>query len=161
MRDLILVVHIFLAIIWAGGIMFIGWGVFPATLKLTLDKQRHFLISLMKNTHNLFTLAGSFVIITGILLGTVFGPIKTWDALWNTTYGNILIAAFIIGIITLLWGVLVGYREMMIIFKNDFLWKEAENGNKRPLFGQLIRLAALESVEAVGFVVLIFLMVAF
>jgi uncharacterized membrane protein len=161
MRELILVIHIFLAIIWAGGIMFIGWGVFPATLKLSLAKQRFFLISLMKNTHHLFTLAGAFVIITGILLGTVFGPIKTWDFLWNTTYGHIFIAAFIIGIITLLWGIVVGYREMMIIFHDEFLWKEAENGNKKPLIFQLIRLAALESVEAIGFVTLIFLMVAF
>ncbi|GAB3803310.1 hypothetical protein GCM10028868_30070 [Virgibacillus kimchii] len=141
--------------------MFIGWGVFPATLKLTLSKQRYFLITLMKNTHYLFTLAGAFVIITGILLGTVFGPIRTWDILWNTTYGNIWIAALIIGLITLVWGMLVGYREMMIIFKDDFLWKEAENGNKKPLILQLIRLAALESVEIAGFIALIFLMVAF
>ncbi|WP_164216013.1 hypothetical protein [Virgibacillus sp. YIM 98842] len=161
MRELLLVVHIFLAIIWAGGIMFIGWGVFPATLKLSLARQRYFLISLMKNTHYLFTLAGTFVIFTGILLGTVFGPIKTWGFLWHTTYGNIFIAALIIGLITLLWGMLVGYREMMIIFKDEFLWKEAEKGNKKPLIGQLIRLAALESVEVVGFVALVFLMVAF
>jgi uncharacterized membrane protein len=161
MRELILVLHIFLAIIWAGGIMFIGWGVFPASLKLSLAKQRYFLISLMKGTHHLFSLAGLFVIITGILLGTVFGPIRTWDYLWSTTYGNIFVAALIIGIITLLWGIVVGYREMMIIFKDDFLWKEAENGNKKPLIGQLIRLAALESVEVIGFVTLIFLMVAF
>src|SRR5690625_6625148 len=86
MRELILVLHIFLAIIWAGGIMFIGWGVFPASLKLPLAKQRYFLISLMKSTHHLFSLAGFFVIITGILLGTVFGPIRTWDYLWSTTY---------------------------------------------------------------------------
>lgn len=161
MRELLLVLHIFLAIIWAGGIMFIGWGVFPATLRLSLVKQRFFLISLMKHVHHLFTLAGAFVIITGILLGTVFGPIKSWDFLWNSTYGHIFIAALIIGILTLIWGIAVGYREMMIIFHDDFLWKEAENGNKKPLIHQLIRLAALESVEAAGFVTLIFLMVAF
>src|SRR5690625_7652970 len=112
MRELILVLHIFLAIIWAGGIMFIGWGVFPASLKLPLAKQRYFLISLMKSTHHLFSLAGFFVIITGILLGTVFGPIRTWDYLWSTTYGNIFVVALLIGIITLLWGIVVGYREM-------------------------------------------------
>ncbi|WP_373894846.1 hypothetical protein [Virgibacillus sp. CBA3643] len=60
----------------------------------------------------------------------------------------------------MLWGVFVGYREMMIIFTDDYFWKEAEKGNKSPLRRQLFRLAALESIEVVGFIVLIILMVS-
>ncbi|MFA1819823.1 hypothetical protein ACDX78_06445 [Virgibacillus oceani] len=70
-----------LATTWTGGIMFIDWEVIPVTLKRSLAKQYYFLISLMKGTRHLFPLARSFIIITGILLGTVFGPIKTWNYL--------------------------------------------------------------------------------
>lgn len=161
MREIILLIHILLAIVWAGGIMFIGWGVYPASLKLSLSIQRQFLIFLMKWSHHFLTLAGFFVVVTGILLGTVLGPIHSWNTLWNTTYGNIWLAALSIGIFTLLWGIFIGYREMMHIFTDDFLWKEAENGNKRPLVRELIRLAALESVEIISFVILIYLMISF
>jgi len=161
MRVILLTIHIMLGITWAGGIMFIGWGVFPATLHLRLADQRQFLIKLMKGTHHLFTFIGALVILTGILLGTVFGPLHSLDAVWNTSYGNIWLTALIIGLITLLWGIVVGYREMMIIFTNDYLWHEAENGNKKPLLKQLFRLAALESIEVVGFVTLVVLMVLF
>ncbi|OZU87167.1 hypothetical protein CIL03_18385 [Virgibacillus indicus] len=161
MREIILLIHILLAIVWAGGIMFIGWGVYPASMKLSLSIQRQFLITLMKWSHHFLTLAGFFVVLTGIILGTVLGPIHSWNMLWNTDYGNTWLTALGIGIFTLLWGIFIGYREMMHIFTDDFLWKEAENGNKRPLIRELVRLAALESVEVISFVVLIYLMISF
>lgn len=158
---MILLIHILLAIIWAGGIMFIGWGVYPASMSLSLAIQRKFLTSLMKWAHYFLTLAGFFVIVTGILLGTVVGPIRTWNHLWYTAYGNIWLAALFIGIFTLVWGIVVGYREMMIIFTDDFLWREAEDGNKKPLIRELVRLAVLESVEVICFIILIYLMISF
>ncbi|UJL46689.1 hypothetical protein KFZ58_01650 [Virgibacillus sp. NKC19-16] len=128
---------------------------------MSLANQRQFLIQLMKWAHHLFALIGTGVIATGILLGTVFGPIHSIDVIWNTPYGNIWLAALLIGIFNLLWGIFVGYREMMIIFTDDYFWKEADKGNKSPLRRQLFRLAVLESIEVFGFIVLISLMVAF
>lgn len=161
MRDILLVIHILLGISWVGGIMFIGWGVFPATLSMSLGNQRKFLIKLMDWTHLLFTLIGSFVIYTGILLGTIFGPIRSFDVLFHTRYGNIWLTALIIGVFAFLWGVFVGYRGMMRVFKDDFIWKEAENGNKKPLIRRLIGLTIMESIEVIGFVILVVLMVLF
>ncbi|PAV29702.1 hypothetical protein CIL05_10040 [Virgibacillus profundi] len=160
MREIILLIHILLAIVWAGGIMFIGWGVYPASMSLSLTIQRKLLTSLMKWAHHFLTLAGFFVIVTGILLGTILGPIRTWDILWDTAYGNTWLAALLIGTFTLVWGIIVGYREMMMIFTDDFLWREAEDGNKKPLTRELIRLAALESVEVICFIILIYLMIS-
>lgn len=160
-RTILLVVHILLGITWVGGILFIGWGVFPATLQLSLKNQRFFLIKLMKWSHHLFSIIGFFVIVTGVLLGTAFGPLHSIDAILHTRYGHIWLTALIISIITLLWGIFVGYREMMIIFTNDYLWHEADQGNKKPLLLELIRLALLEPMEVVGFVALVVLMVLF
>lgn len=160
-RQIILAIHIFLACIWVGGILFVGWGVFPATTTLSFAKQRKFLMTLMIWSHRFFTLAGAGVIITGILLGTIFGPIRSWDIVWNTSYGQIWVSALMIGIVTLLWGVLIGYKQMMNIFSDEYLWREAEDDHKEPLYRELFRLAMLESVEILGFLILIFLMVSF
>jgi copper resistance protein D len=160
-RQILLMIHITLGVMWAGGVMFVGWGVFPATWSMSVATQRQFLIKLMKWTHHIFTLIGCGVVGTGILLGTVYGPIKEWQTIWSTTYGHIWLAALLIGIFSLLWGMFVGYREMMLLFHDKYVWYLAEKGKKELLIRGLIRLALLESVEVVGFLVLIILMVSF
>ncbi|GAB3057195.1 hypothetical protein [Virgibacillus ainsalahensis] len=159
-RQILLVVHIFLAVLWVGGVLFVGWGVFPAVRILAYEIQRKFFLTLMHWTHWFFTALGSGVILTGILLGTVAGPISNWDDVLNTTYGNTWFTALIVGIITLLWGVVVGYRHSIKIFSDIWLWKNAESGNKKPLTMALMQIAAVESVEVIGFITLIYLMVS-
>jgi copper resistance protein D len=148
-------VHIFLGIIWVGGILFVGWGVYPAAKTIKVAEQRQFLLSLMKRTHLIFTLVGAGVITTGILLGTVLGPIKSFDILWNTAYGNLWLTALIIGLITLLWGVFVGYRQTMKVLSDDTLWKLAEKGYSTALNQAMFTTAVLESVEIIGFIALL------
>lgn len=150
--------HILLAIIWVGGVLFVGWGVYPAIRKMTFSNQRVFLSALMKHTHWLYTLAGTGVILTGVILGTVLGPIKHWSDIWNTSYGNTWISAFIIAIFTLSWGVFVGYKQASSVLSNDTIWDLAENGVKKPLYLALLKTAAVESVEGIGFIVLLTLM---
>lgn len=160
-RQILLMVHILLAIIWVGGVLFVGWGVFPAARVLAFDIQQKFFHALMKWTHWLFTLAGAGVIITGTLLGTIGGPLKTWDDILHTTYGHIWATAFIVASFSLLWGIAVGYKHSMKYFSNkeDWIWKMAANGDKGPLNQAMIRIAVIESVETIGFMILIALMV--
>jgi copper resistance protein D len=157
-HEILLGMHIFLAVIWVGGIFFIGWGIYPVAKTMPTSQQQLFFRSLMRWTHWPLTLAGSGVIITGILLGTVAGPIRHWHDLWNTTYGHIWLAALLIGIATLVWGVFVGYRQAMNIFTDDSLWQQAESGDTAPLAKAMATIVAVESVEAIGFVALIICM---
>lgn len=157
--QIVLSIHILFAIIWVGGVLFVGWGVYPASLKLPFMMQRQFLQALMKWTHHLFTLTGSIVILTGITLGTVLGPIRTWHVLFHTTYGHIWLTALIIALFTLFWGIFVGYRYAISIISNDNLWDMAVSGNGRPLRNAFIRTSFVESVEGIGFLVLIICMV--
>ncbi|QQK76703.1 hypothetical protein HUG15_14770 [Salicibibacter cibarius] len=151
--------HIFLAIIWVGGLLFIGWGVFPAVKTLVVREQRQTLAVILKHSHHFFTLAGAGVIVTGTALGTVLGPVQSWEALWHTTYGNLWFAALLIGIMTLFWGTFVGYRQAIKILSTEHLWTTAKNGYSRPLNHSLFALALLESVEGLGFVILLTLMI--
>lgn len=160
-RQILLMVHILLAIIWVGGVLFVGWGVFPAARTLTYKVQREFFHALMKWTHWLFTLAGTGVIATGTLLGTVGGPIKTWNDIWQTTYGHIWATAFIVATFTLLWGITFGYKQSMKVFSEEerWIWKMAANGDKHPLNQSMLKIVVIEGVEAIGFIILIALMV--
>ncbi len=158
-RQIILGIHIFLAISWVGGVFFIGWGVFPSVRKLAFAQQRQFFLALMSWSHGILTTAGAGVILTGIILGTVAGPIDQWNDIWHTRYGMIWFTALIIALFTLLWGVFVGYRQSIKVFSNVTLWESADSGNAKPLKKALTTTVLLESVEVSGFVALIICMV--
>ncbi|WP_382399388.1 hypothetical protein [Lentibacillus salinarum] len=161
LRQALLFVHIVLAIIWVGGILFIGWGAFPAVRKMTFVRQRDVLQALMQWSHKFLTGSGVGVIMSGILLGTVFGPIDQWRNLWKTRYGHIWLAALIIGAVTLLWGLFIGYRQSLKVLAHVELWQQADSGDKKPLLNDLTKVALFESVEVIGFMALIVLMVLF
>lgn len=152
-------VHIFLALIWVGGILFVGWGVYPAVKSLKLADQRKFLSSMMQKTHWLFTLAGLGVITTGVLLGTLLGPIRHWRDVWNTHYGNLWVTALIIALVTLIWGIFVGFRQTMKMLVDDTLWQQAEAGNAKALNKRMMTITALESIEVIGFIVILICMI--
>ncbi|MCM3567622.1 hypothetical protein [Neobacillus mesonae] len=158
-HQLVTGIHIFLAIIWVGGILFVGWGVYPAVKSLQFADQRQFLTSMMRKTHWLFTLAGAGVITTGVLLGTWLGPIHHWNDILNTYYGNIWVTAFFIAIMTLLWGIFTGYRQTMKMLSDKLLWEQAEQGNPKPLKNKMISITALEFIEVIGFMVMIVCMI--
>src|SRR5690625_3197153 len=110
-RQMLLMVHILLAIIWVGGVLFVGWGVFPAARVLAFDIQQKFFHALMKWTHWLFTLVGAGVIITGILLGTVGGALTTCGDTLHSTYGRLWATPSIVSSFSLRWGIAVGYSR--------------------------------------------------
>ena len=159
MRQILLVIHILLGIIWVGGVLFVGWGVYPTVRKMNIPNQRAFLISLMNWTHKLFTLVGLAVIFTGILLGTVFGPIKEWHYLLTTTYGHIFLTALIIGFATLGWGSLVAHRYTMKVLGDQSIWNYAEKGSTTLLNHEMFKVTLVTSVEVIGFTALIYLIV--
>lgn len=66
----------------------------------------------------------------------------------------------IIGIITLIWGVFIGYKQSINVFSHVALWQRADSGDKTPLLKALAKIALLESVEIAGFITLIVLMVS-
>src|SRR5699024_3580316 len=159
--QIVLAIHILFAIIWVGGVLFVGWGVYPTANKLPLDIRRQFLRDLLAWTHHLFTLTGLIVIMTEIILGTVLGPIRTWNILFSTSYGHTWLMALIIATLTLTWGVFIGYRHALSVISNNALWEMAAEGNKRPLRNAFMKTTMLESVEIFGFISLVICMVLF
>ncbi|WP_205599203.1 hypothetical protein [Oceanobacillus halotolerans] len=161
LHQIVLSIHILLAITWVGGILFIGWGVYPVAKKLAYKEQQLFFQMLMKHTHWIFSLAGFGVIGTGIILGTVLGPLDSWHDVWNTRYGTIWVTALLVALFTLAWGVFVGYRQSMKVFRDNTLWENATRGNTKALNKAMMLTTILESVEVIGFLILLGSMMAF
>lgn len=160
-RPFLLGLHILCASVWVGGVLFIGWGVYPVAIKMRPSRQQSFLSSLLKWSHLPLTAAGSGVMVTGFLLGTVAGPIRRWEDLWRLEYGQLWLISLIVGLTVLAWGALVGYRTAMRVLGDDSLWQRAENGDPRPLVKAMRTIVLVESLEAAGFVGLILLMMRF
>ncbi|MEJ8778639.1 hypothetical protein [Pseudogracilibacillus sp. ICA-222130] len=158
-RTLLLTGHILLAIIWVGGILFVGWGIFPLIQKMSLQTQRFFLTILMKHTHIGFTVAGVLVIITGVLLGTLFGPMGSMEQIIATAYGQKLLFAFAVAVFAILWGIVFGYRHTMNVLQNDVIWEEAIRGNRHLLQRSFRQIMLIESVEVACFFILVYTMV--
>ena len=160
-HQIVLSIHILLGIAWVGGILFVGWGVFPVAKNLNHLSRQKFLVSLMQWVHHKFTLIGSGVIFTGILLGSVLGPVRQLDTALNSAYGHSLIMAFAVGILTLLWGTFVSYRFSMRVLTHDTIWKTAENGYPRLLKNAMRSVTIVSGVEVLGFVGLLAIMLSF
>lgn len=160
-HQFVLGLHILAAIAWAGGILFVGWGVFPTLKKFDYINQQRILKTLMETVHLWLTAFGAFVIITGMALGTVLGPVKQWDTLWHTSYGHKLLFALLLGIFALGWGAKISYPFTMRLLKNNTLWQMAQDGWPRFLKQSLLTVQAVASVEAAAFVVLLAIMLSF
>ncbi|WP_240376003.1 hypothetical protein [Bacillus piscicola] len=157
--QLILFIHIFLGITWVGGVMFVGWGVFPAISSLTFSEQRNVLATVMKKAHPLFILAGIGVIVSGLVLGTILGPLHQWGDIWNTLYGKRWAVAFITASLSLIWGASISFKSMMAVLANNTLWQLADKGITTPLNRSLRFAKFLASFEVAGFIVVIMVMV--
>src|SRR5690625_4956566 len=154
-RQILLGGHILLAIFWVGGISFIGWGVFPVIRTFSLKTQRLFLRRLMNHSHIILTLIGVGVIVTGFLLGTIFGPIKEFNQVLATSYGVKFLLANALGMFALVWGTVIGYRKTVKMLTDGSLWSAAETGNIKPLKKSFLQVTIIESVEIISFACLI------
>src|SRR5699024_8602393 len=115
LRQLLLGTHIFSAILWVGGVLFIGWGIFLAVRFFSYKNQRIIFHDLMQWTHSLFSGLCSIVILSGILLCTVIRPTSKWGDVVPATCGQIWFTALVSGTFTLLWGIIVGYQYFMAV----------------------------------------------
>lgn len=161
LHQVVLGVHILVAIIWVGGVLFIGWGLFPSVSKWTFHEQRKIFSTVMDWVHWPLTFAGIFVIATGILLGTVLGPIHHLSDFVGTRYGIHWLFALVTGLLTLAWGVFIGNKMAIHVFSQEELWEQADIGKKKSLYKKLAQVVAAESIEILGFFILIYLMISF
>jgi hypothetical protein len=145
--------HVLLGITWFGAAITGNLIVIPALTKLPLDRQREFGGGYGEQAGRVLTVAASGVIIMGILRGTVFGQIRSTDALL-TTYGITWLVALVVATATFLWGKRV--IEPAIARMNAIPVAEALAADGRPspaMVAAIDRLKQVSSLELLGFIV--------
>lgn len=152
--------HEFLGIFWFGGVLYLNFVVIPAITRQPLENQRQISGTLSKLSDRLFKPISLLVIVFGIVRGTIWGPIKTWDFLFGSSYGWTFIVALLTTIGLVLWGNFVTGRAALKL--NDYPVAEVAKG-AGPVFAafsaQLQRVKLFALLELLGFIIVFSCMV--
>ena len=98
--------HVLLGIFWFGNAIAVAAILIPAVSTLPIPTQRQVGGRYADIAERTFKVVAPTVIVLGIVRGTLFGPIKSVDAL-GTTYGITWLVALIAAVATFLWGLYV------------------------------------------------------
>jgi hypothetical protein len=96
--------HVLLGIVWFGGTLNFDDVVIPALMTLPLEQQRAVSRPLTLFTNRLLFPASILVILLGLVRGTLFGPVQSWNFLIGTAYGLTFLVASLAAVVTFLWG---------------------------------------------------------
>jgi uncharacterized membrane protein len=130
--------HILLGIFWFGGVLYLDFIVIPSFLALPPTVFRPASLGLAKRGGQVIPGVAIGVIVLGIVRGTVFGPIKSADAL-GTNYGLTWLAALVIAIVTFAWGYFMLARPSERLFSDDANWALDATGNPPPATQALLK----------------------
>jgi uncharacterized membrane protein len=98
--------HVLLGIFWFGNAIAVAAILIPAISTLPIPTQRQVGGRYADVAERTFKVAAPAVIVLGIIRGTLFGPIRSLDAL-TTTYGITWLMALVAAIATFLWNLYV------------------------------------------------------
>ncbi len=145
--------HVVLAILWFGGVLYGDVVLVPAFGTLSLQTQRAVGAAIGARANRIIPPVAGAVILLGILRGTVFGQIKSLDAL-GTTYGLTWLLALVFATGTFMFGLrVIGPSLERLASLSD---AEALNPDGTPtptLVGVLNVVKRNVLLELVGFVV--------
>ena len=147
-------IHELLGIFWFGGVLYLNFVVIPAITRQPLEQQRQISGTLGKLSDRLFKPVSVLVIVFGILRGTLWGPIKSWDFLFGSSYGWTFIVALLTTVALILWGTFVTGRAALRL--NDYPVAEIAKGDGPVVAAyaaQLQRVKLFALLELLGFVV--------
>ena len=117
--------HILSGITWFGGYIFMTFAVWPILLRRPVPEARSFLTELAQPVSKLMMVSGTLVLLLGILRGTVFGIIRSFDVLFTTSYGLTWLAALVLTIILTVHGAISSKNMEERIWEGDHLRPDA------------------------------------
>ncbi len=96
--------HIFFAVFWFGGALFGTFVLGPHLISMPPDRMREFLVPFSKLADRIIVPVALIAITLGVLRGTVFGPVRSFEALFGTAYGLTWLTALVAAVLTFAWG---------------------------------------------------------
>ena len=130
--------HVLAGITWFGSVIYNDFILIPALMKLPVDQQRAAGGAISVQGNKIIVPVAAAVIVLGILRGTVFGKIRTADALFGITYGLTRLVALAVAILAFYWGVKVvgGAIDKATTF--DMSRASLADGSPNPEFTALV-----------------------
>jgi copper resistance protein D len=142
-------VHTFCAIFWFGGIMYVNAVIGPAMLRCGPAAQAEAGDRLARQAVRVTRPMALMTILFGVVLGTVFGPVKHVGDLFGSAYGIYYLIALLLSIAVYLWGQLLTARTALSVASTP----EAERAT-------VVRRVIMQSgIELVGFLAIFTCMV--
>ena len=145
--------HVLLGIAWFGSALTSNFIFIPALMTLPLARQREAGGAFGEQANKVIPIAAMGVILLGILRGTVFGQIKSLDAL-TSTYGITWLLALIVASATFVWGKRI--IEPAINRMNAIPLADANlpDGSPSPaMVASIDRIKRVAGLELIGFLV--------
>jgi uncharacterized membrane protein len=147
--------HVLLGILWFGTVLYNATILFPAIEPLPLSLQRRFGSAIGERAFRIITPVALAVIVLGILRGTVFGSIRSLEAL-TSVYGITWLVSLAFAIGAFLWGdrvVRAALDRMNAIPESAAL---DATGQATPAFAAAIADVKRKAVLELGFFLVIF-----
>src|SRR5215469_11442867 len=104
--------HILTGIVWFGGYVFLDFVLWPTLLRLPVPEARTASAIIHKFAGPIMAISGTFVVLLGVIRGTVLGPINSFSVLFTSAYGLTWLAALSISILLIIWG--AGWHDRAI-----------------------------------------------
>jgi uncharacterized membrane protein len=140
--------HVFLAIFWFGGVLFMFSVITPALKASAPPAALEVGAQLGGRLMRIFGPVGGLTILFGLVNATVFGPVKSLSILWMSAYGVTVMIAFIIAIGLAVLGARTGRVGMQIATAAE---------SERPQL--LERIGRMTGMAVTGFVAVLICMV--
>lgn len=117
--------HVAAGAAWLGGSVFANFFLLPYTLRQPTERQRALIRTLLIGPERLMIGAALLVVVTGLVRGTLLGPISGPEAL-GRPYGLVWIASIVVIALVFATGGRLTGPAMRRLAQEDHLW---ENGS--------------------------------
>ena len=148
--------HVLGGLFWFGSGLTLTFVVLPALARLPLERQREVGLAVNRAIGRVIPPVAITTLVLGILRGTVFGPVKSLEALFGSAYGLTFLVALIATIVAMVVGAKLVGGSLEALYANDEAWRPAADGRPSPAF-----LAAAQRVRTAGYVELAIFLVIF
>jgi uncharacterized membrane protein len=96
--------HVLCGVLWAGAQLFNALVLWPTLLRVPGAQARAFIEASVAYAAPVMGTSGMLVLVLGILRGTWFGPIRSFDAIVATRYGMLFATAIVLSIFVTIYG---------------------------------------------------------
>ncbi len=147
--------HVLAGIVWFGGAVFFNLVLMPSMRSLPPAGQQGLGLAALARTNRIFGVAAGTSILMGLLRGTVFGPIQSWDVLFGSAYGITWLIALVLTIgIAILGTRMIGLPAERL-YHDAAMW-QWEGGGPSPAF-----LSTVAGIRRGGMIVLASFLIIF